>query len=86
VRHRFVTVLGLAVCAVIAGARSYVAIAEWATDADPATLAELGAGQAVAIEDDVLGALDENQRETLHNLLLQAARGTETSCPTAIDA
>jgi DNA-binding MarR family transcriptional regulator len=39
-----------------------------------------------AIEDDVLGALDENQRETLHNLLLQAARGTEPSCPTAIDA
>jgi DNA-binding MarR family transcriptional regulator len=39
-----------------------------------------------AIEDEVLGALDERQRETLHNLLLQAARGTETSCSTAIDA
>jgi DNA-binding MarR family transcriptional regulator len=34
-----------------------------------------------AIEDEVLGALDENQRETLHNLLLQAARGAEISCP-----
>src|SRR6202048_3797565 len=30
-----------------------------------------------AIEDEVLGALDESQRETLYNLLLQAARGGE---------
>src|SRR5688572_7787182 len=30
IRHRLVTVLALAVCAVLAGARSYVAIAEWA--------------------------------------------------------
>jgi DDE_Tnp_1-associated len=32
IRHRFVSVLALAVCAVLAGARSYVAIAEWAHD------------------------------------------------------
>ncbi len=32
VRHRLVTVLAAAVCAVLAGARSYVAIAEWAHD------------------------------------------------------
>jgi DNA-binding MarR family transcriptional regulator len=38
-----------------------------------------------AIEDEVLGALDENQRATLYNLLLQAARGTATSCTPAID-
>jgi len=38
-----------------------------------------------AIEDEVLGALDESQRATLYNLLLQAARGTETSCTQAID-
>ena len=42
--------LGLAVCAVLAGARSYVAIAEWAADADAATLAEFGAGEGVACE------------------------------------
>jgi hypothetical protein len=29
---RLVAVLGVAVCAVLAGARSYVAIAEWAHD------------------------------------------------------
>jgi len=50
VRHRFAAVLGLAVCAVMAGARSYVAIAEWAADADAATLAELGVGSVVACE------------------------------------
>ena len=32
IRHRLVSVLALAVCAVLAGARSYVAIAEWAHD------------------------------------------------------
>lgn len=32
VRHRLVTVLAVAVCAVLAGARSYVAVAEWAHD------------------------------------------------------
>ena len=38
-----------------------------------------------AVEDEVLGALDESQRATLYNLLLQAARGGETSCPADID-
>jgi predicted transposase YbfD/YdcC len=32
VRHRFATVLAVGVCAVLAGARTYVAIAEWAHD------------------------------------------------------
>ena len=35
-------ILSLAVCAVLAGARSFVAIAEWAADADQATLDGLG--------------------------------------------
>jgi MarR family transcriptional regulator, lower aerobic nicotinate degradation pathway regulator len=38
-----------------------------------------------AVEDEVLGALDESQRETLHILLLQAARAGATTCPTDID-
>jgi len=50
VRHRLAAVLGLAVCAVLAGARSYVAIAEWAADADHATLTDLGVGPVVACE------------------------------------
>ncbi|HEY0582351.1 MAG TPA: MarR family winged helix-turn-helix transcriptional regulator [Chloroflexota bacterium] len=35
----------------------------------------------VTVEDEVLGALDDSQREVLNNLLLQAARGGELSCP-----
>jgi predicted transposase YbfD/YdcC len=50
VRHRLGAVVGLAVCAVLAGARSFVAIAEWAADADEATRAELGVTGAVACE------------------------------------
>ena len=42
VRHRLAVILGLAVCAVLAGARSFTAIAEWAADADAQTLARLG--------------------------------------------
>jgi MarR family transcriptional regulator, lower aerobic nicotinate degradation pathway regulator len=38
-----------------------------------------------AVEDEVLGALDVSERETLYSLLLQAARGTATSCTEAID-
>jgi len=50
VRHRLPVVLAVAVCAVMAGARWYVAIAEWAADADRATLVELGVGEVVACE------------------------------------
>ena len=34
-----------------------------------------------AVENEVLGALDDSQREALYNLLLQAARGSEVRCP-----
>jgi len=42
VRHRLMGILGLALCAVVAGARSFTAIAEWAADADEQTLRMLG--------------------------------------------
>jgi predicted transposase YbfD/YdcC len=42
VRHRLTGILGLALCAVVAGARSFTAIAEWAADADGQTLRMLG--------------------------------------------
>ena len=50
VRHRLAVILGLAVCAVLAGARSFTAIAEWAADADEQTLAKLGVTGAVPSE------------------------------------
>jgi predicted transposase YbfD/YdcC len=50
VRYRLAVILGLAVCAVLAGARSFTAIAEWAADADAQTLARLGVAGAVPSE------------------------------------
>ena len=41
-RHPLAFVLGLAACAVLAGAKSLAAIAEWAADAPPQVLARLG--------------------------------------------
>ena len=61
VRHRLAVILGLAVCAVLAGARSFVAIAEWAADADQATLDGLGVTGVVPCESTfrrVLQSLD----------------------------
>ena len=50
VRHRLAVILGLAVCAVLAGARSFTAIAEWAADADAQTLTRLGVTGVVPSE------------------------------------
>jgi hypothetical protein len=50
IRHRLAVILGLAVCAVLAGARSFTAVAEWAADAGEQTLARLGVRGAVPSE------------------------------------
>jgi len=50
VRHRLAGILGLALCAVVAGARSFTAIAEWAADADGQTLSMLGVRGVVPSE------------------------------------
>jgi predicted transposase YbfD/YdcC len=50
IRHRIAVILNLAVCAVLAGARSFTAIAEWAADADEQTLARLGVRRAAPSE------------------------------------
>src|SRR6266705_299753 len=50
IRHRLMIILALAVCAVLAGAHSFTAIAEWAADADAETLARLGVTGAVPSE------------------------------------
>jgi DDE_Tnp_1-associated len=39
IRHGLSTILTVAVCAVLAGARSFVAITEWVADLDPETRA-----------------------------------------------
>src|SRR6185437_12132008 len=57
VRHRLAVILAvilaLAVCAVLAGARSFTAIAEWAADTHEATRAGLGIGGAVPCESTI---------------------------------
>jgi predicted transposase YbfD/YdcC len=44
VRHRFSAILFVSVCAVVSGARSFTAIAEWAADAVEGTLRGMGIG------------------------------------------
>ncbi|MEO6081690.1 MAG: ISAs1 family transposase [Umezawaea sp.] len=44
VRHRFAVILFVSVCAVVSGARSFTAIAEWAADATEDTLCGTGIG------------------------------------------
>ena len=65
VRHRLPAILAVAVCAVLAGARSFVAIAEWAADADAATLAELGVGEVVPCESTIRRTLQSLDGEAL---------------------
>ena len=50
VRHQLAVILSLALCAVLAGARSFTAIAEWAADADQATRDALGVTGVVPCE------------------------------------
>lgn len=52
-RHRFVSVLAVSVCAVLAGARSFTAIAEWAHDLTPAVRASLGIGRVPPCESTI---------------------------------
>jgi DNA-binding MarR family transcriptional regulator len=54
------------------------------TDAGAEQLAKAECALSAA-EDEVLGALDETQRETLYSLLQQAAAGTAVNCTAAID-
>lgn len=69
IRHGLAAVLGLAVCAVLAGARSCVGIAEWAADADEATRAEIGAGKAMACESTFRRVLQSLNADTLDDVL-----------------
>ena len=44
VRHQMTTILAVALCAVLAGARSFVALGEWAANACPQVLSALDVG------------------------------------------
>jgi predicted transposase YbfD/YdcC len=68
VRHRLTVILGLAACAVLAGARSFTAIAEWAADADEETLARLGVRGAVPCESTIRRVLQHLDADAFDDL------------------
>ena len=77
VRHRLAVILSLAVCAVLAGARSFTAIAEWAADADQDTLRALGVAGAVPSESTFRRVLQRLDADAFDDLAGQwAARRT----------
>jgi predicted transposase YbfD/YdcC len=86
IRHRRVTVLALAVCAVLAGARSYVAIAEWAHDLPLGVRIRLGltVGRATPSESTIRRILGKVDPEALDQLVSAwlVARAARTSPPT----
>ncbi len=84
VRHRLVTVLAAAVCAVLAGARSYVAIAEWAHDLPLSVRVRLGIGRWAPSESTIrriLQALDADELDRAVSAWL-AARAADRAAAT----
>jgi len=73
VRHRLPTLLALSVCAVIAGARSFTAIAQWAADLAPHLSAGLGAGDTVPSESAFRRTLQRLDADHLDQVLGQWA-------------
>ncbi|WP_460750738.1 transposase family protein, partial [Myceligenerans cantabricum] len=49
-RHRLAALIAVAVCAVLAGARGFTAIGQWAADTSSQTLGALGMDRAAANE------------------------------------
>ena len=68
VRYRLAVILGLALCAVVAGARSFTAIAEWAADADEQTLRLLGVTGVVPSESTFRRALQRLDADAFDDL------------------
>lgn len=65
VRHRVVTLLAVAVCAVLAGARSFTAIAEWTHDLPISVRLRLGLGRVAPSESTIRRLLQAVDGEAL---------------------
>lgn len=65
IRHQLRTILALTVCAVLTGARSFVAIAEWAADAPEAILTAVGVHRGVPCESTFRRVLERLDGDTL---------------------
>jgi predicted transposase YbfD/YdcC len=81
VRHRLVVILKVAVCAVLAGARSYVAIGEWAEDLDCATRASLGIEARVPAESTIRRTLQALDADAFDDLLGAWSQDRTTPAP-----
>lgn len=68
-RHRLVTVLAVSVAAVLAGARSYVAIAEWAHDLPVSARVRLGIGRGAPCESTIRRILQSVDLDALDTVL-----------------
>lgn len=68
-RHGLAGVLGIALAATLAGAKSFVAIAEWAADAAPHVLAQLGVIGAVPCESTIRRCLQRLAPDRLDQLI-----------------
>lgn len=78
-RHRLVVILRVAACAVLAGARSYVAIGEWAADLDDKTRAQLGAADRMPTESTIRRTLQALDADAFDDLL--GAWGQQRTMP-----
>jgi len=65
VRHRFISILALGACAVLSGARSFIAIAEWAMDLTPLLRAKLGIGRVPPCESTIRRVLQRVDPDVL---------------------
>jgi DDE_Tnp_1-associated/Transposase DDE domain len=68
-RHLLPGILAIAACAVIAGARSFVAIAEWAAAATPAALAKLGVTGEVPCESTIRRTINQVDANGLDRII-----------------
>ena len=76
VRHRLVVILGIGVCAVLAGARSFVAIAEWARDLTPSVWARLGVGRVSPSESAIRRTLQALDPDMLDRVVCDCCVGS----------
>jgi predicted transposase YbfD/YdcC len=69
VRHQATRILALAVCAVLAGARSFTAIGEWAADASDQVLSALGVGGCPPCESTIRRLLQRLNGDELDTVI-----------------
>lgn len=81
VRHGCGAVLGIAVSAVLAGAKSYLAIAEWAQDLTPTVRSGLGLGRRAPCESTIRRVLQRVDAEQLDQAVCAWLAARTTSEP-----